>query len=216
MPHCVGWAGLLPPYLPLGSLWEVAPPTPHSISGRAEQRGGSSEGPGSEPHPTVLWGGHRSQGVPEAEPEAHSQAGTKPDGSNWHRGLGAQLLPRGQGVHETPRTTPPPKAQVGQLSSQAEGRWPVCTSAVCLEHPFSLKTLDPFFPGPLCHHGNTQASLRDRASLWWHKAPLRGSGGSAPGSLWPVSLWGARRGSSAQPPPREPRKMKQESLVVRG
>lgn len=36
----------------------VATPAPHSTSGTAEQHVGSSRGPGSEPRPTALWGGH--------------------------------------------------------------------------------------------------------------------------------------------------------------
>lgn len=119
-----------------------------------------------------------------------------------------------------------PKAELGQLSSQAKGcskasvtvtrtgYWPVYTRNALSPHqdggpPSSWPPLSPWqHPG---------FSVRDRASLWWHKAPLRGSGGAAPRSLWPVSLWGVRKGPSTQPSPSwiaEPRKLGWESLVI--
>lgn len=57
----------------------------------------------------------------------------------------------------------------------------------------------PLFPAPSVTMATPSLRRGDRASLWWHKAPLRGSGGAVPGSLWPISLWG-RQGPSAQPP----------------
>lgn len=92
----------------------------------------------------------------------------------------------------------------------------LCTPGTPFPHPPPGRGPPSSWP-PLSPWQHPGFSVRDRASLWWHKAPLRGSGGTAPRSLWPISLWGVRQGPSAQLPPAsvaEPRKLGWESLVT--
>lgn len=174
MPHCVGWAGLLPP----------SPPNSHPVSTRAEQHGGSSESPGSEPH-------RPRPGVGTGAKVFLRRELTQP---GWDQTWQIRVLlgpgsltpiwgPRGPGDLEDPTET--------QLGRCWPSRGPVdCVHQCPLPRThFPPKMLDPYFPDPpMLPWQHPSFSERDRASLWWHKAPLRGSGGSAPGSLWSLRL----------------------------
>lgn len=143
--------------------------------------GGSYEGPGSETHTDTLWGEHRDPGIPEG-PEAHSQAGAKPRQIQKQPGPGSPASNEGAtgSLRSSDGST---EAQLGQLSSQAEGRSqavqpsPTLATGLCTPVPSAWNAPFPPHGGPpssrpLCHYGNTQASPGGTEPLCGGTKPL--------------------------------------------
>lgn len=129
------------------------------------------------------------QGIPEEGPNLEGPAGPQA----WEPSScpTARRSVRPQGAQ---------RGAAGQLSVQAEGCGPCAPVPSAGNTPSPPRRRTPSSQAPMSPWQHPSFPERHRASLWWHKGPLRGGGASAPGSLWPVSLWGTRSGPSAPPP----------------